>query len=70
MELVETTPEKAFEILTNKTRKIVLGNGREVTMINLNNQTCFAEKNNSGSTYENENVKFFIKVPKGSKTVF
>lgn len=70
MELIETTAELAYNILQAKTRKITLENNYKVTWINLNNNTCFAEKKNNGCTFDIENVKFFINVPKNAKTIY
>lgn len=70
MELMTTTAEQAKAILEAGNRKIVLKNGYAVKWINLNNDTCYAEKGAHGSTFDNENVEFFIKVPARAKTVF
>ena len=70
MQLIETTPEIAYNILQAKTRKITLHNGYKVAWINLNNQTCFGETKNHGCQFDNERVKFFINVPKNAKTVY
>ena len=70
MELFEIQPELASQILEIGNRKISLENGEQVKWINLNNQTCFAEKGISGCTYDNENVKMFINVPSRCKTVY
>lgn len=70
MELVKTSPELAVQILANRNRKIVLGNGKKVDWINLNNRTLFAGFKHNGSTYNLEDVELFISAPETSKTVY
>ena len=70
MELIETTPQLAYSILEKGNRKIQIQNGKQVSWINLNNQTLFAESKLNGGTYNLEDVKLFIIVPKNSKTVY
>ena len=70
MELVKTTPELASQILVNGNRKIVIGNGKKVEWINLNNRTLFAGFKLNGSTYNLEDVELFISVPEDAETVY
>lgn len=71
MELVKTTPEKAASILKTGNRQIKLGDGRLVCWINLNNNTCFAQRAlYGGCTVNNEDVEFYICVPQNAKTVY
>lgn len=70
MEKIKTTPELAKELLDSGKRKITIGNGDRVSMINLNNQTCMAGKNNSECMFNNEDIEFFINVPANCKTVY
>jgi hypothetical protein len=70
MEKVKTTPELAAAIIENGNGKIVIGNGKKVEWINLNNQTLFAGNKRNGTTYDIENVDLFICVPMYAKTVF
>jgi len=63
MELVKTTPELAHQILQNDNGNIVIGNGKKVEWINLNNKTLFASSELNGSTYNLEDVELFISVP-------
>lgn len=70
-QLVETTPELAKSILEAGNREIVIEDGDKVEYINLNNETCgTASKNGSRRPYNLEDVKLFIKVPAGAKTVY
>ena len=68
--MIQTTPELASSILEMKHRKITLDNGYLVKWVNLNNNTCWAEKNESGSIFYNENVTFYIQVPVSAKTIY
>lgn len=70
MELVKTTPQLAHQILQNGNRKIVIGNGKKVEWINLNNNTLFAGFKLNGSTHNLEDVELFISVPDNAKTVY
>lgn len=74
MELIQTTEQMAFNILEQGNRKIkaLTKTGRYyVESININNHTSFIKHNkNSGCTVNNEDVIFFIQVPKNAKTVF
>jgi len=70
MELVKTTPQLAYTILQNGNRKIVIGNGKKVGWINLNNNTLFASFKLNGSTHNLEDVELFISVPDNAKTVY
>jgi hypothetical protein len=70
MELVKTTPQLAHQILQNGNRKIVIGNGKKVEWINLNNNTLFAGFKLNGSTHNLEDVELFISVPANVKTVY
>lgn len=70
MELIKTTPQLAHQILQNGNRKIVIGNGKKVEWINLNNNTLFAGFKLNGSTHNLEDVELFISVPDNAKTVY
>jgi hypothetical protein len=70
MELVKTTPQLAHQILQNGNRKIVIGNGKKVEWINLNNKTLFAGFKLNGSTHNLEDFELFISVPDNAKTVY
>ena len=70
MELVKTTPELASQILANGNRKIVIGNGKKVEWINLNNRTLFAGFKLNGSTHNLEDIELFISVPDNAKTIY
>ncbi len=70
MGLVKTTPQLAHQILQNGNRKIVIGNGKKVEWINLNNNTLFAGFKLNGSTHNLEDIELFISVPDNAKTVY
>ena len=70
MELVKTTSQLAHQILQNGNRKIVIGNGKKVQWINLNNNTLFAGFKLNGSTHNLEDVELFISVPDNAKTIY
>jgi hypothetical protein len=70
MELIKTTPELAAQILANGNRKIVIGDGKKVEWINLNNRTLFAGFKLNGSTYNLEDVELLISVPENAKTIY
>ena len=74
MEHIQTTEQLAFDVLSKGNRKIkaLCKSGRYfVEWINLNNHTCFIKHNkNSGCMLNNENVTFFIQVPKNAKTIY
>ena len=70
MELIKTRPQLAHQILQNGRRKIVIGNGKKVEWINLNNNTLFAGFKLNGSTHNLEDVELFISVPDNAKTVY
>jgi len=74
MELFETTPQIAFNVLEQGNRKIkaeINSETFDVASININNNTCFIRTSkNSGCTKDNEDVKFFICVPSNAKQVY
>jgi hypothetical protein len=74
MELIETTEQIAFNVIEQGNRKIkaLTKSGRYfVEWININNHTCFIKHNkNSGCMLNNEDVRFFIQVPKTAKSVY
>jgi hypothetical protein len=74
MELIQTTEQVAHNILEQGNRKIkaLTKSGRYyVEWINTTNHTCFIKHNKTnGCTLNNEDVTFFIQVPKKSKTIY
>lgn len=74
MELIQTTEQTAFNVLEQGNRKIKAQTKSEafdVAWININNQTCYIRTSkNSGCTINNEDVTFFIAVPRNAKKVY
>lgn len=74
MELVETTKEIASFVIEKGHRKILAQTvyGRHcVQWLNINNNTCSVKINKTKSRMlNNEDVKFFIAVPKNAKTIY
>lgn len=73
MELIQTTEQTAYDVLQKGNRKIkaLTNHGRYyVQWININNHTCFIKHKNSGCMLNNEDVTFFIQVPKNAKTIY
>ena len=74
MELIQTTEQTAFNVLEQGNRKIkaqIKSETFDVAWININNQTCYIlTSKNSGCTMNNEDVTFFICVPRNAKKVY
>lgn len=74
MELIQCTPETAFNVLEQKNRTIKAAKGKQlfkVEWINLNNQTFFLSRNKNNGLQQNcEDYTFYIQVPKNAKTVY
>lgn len=74
MELVQTTSMNAFNIIEKGNRKIKAQTKRgiyDVISININNDTCIIKTGtNSASMQNNEDITFFIAVPKNANKVF
>jgi len=74
MQLIQTTEQMAYNILSQGNRKIKALKNKfyyDVEWININNRTCFIiHSKNSGCTLNNEDVTFFIQVPKSAKKVY
>lgn len=74
MELVETTAIKAKGILEQRNRiiKATKGDGLyKVNWININNNTCgLSGRKGNEFMQNNEDLKFFIQVPRNVKTIY
>jgi hypothetical protein len=74
MELFETTAAIAKEVLDTGKRIIKATKGEgiyKVIWININNQTCgLSSRKGHEFMQNNEDLKFFIQVPKNAKTIY
>ena len=74
MELFETTPNQAKEILEKGNRIIKVQNNNKfykVVSININNETSIISvKKGHSLTINNEDYKFYIQVPRNAKTIY